>query len=158
MKVRAALSIDAPALVEILVERHPDTRFAGIAGVDQPYARRLLAGAIHRHGHTNEGGCWVEVAEKAGRIEAFIFGALSRAYLVGDRLVAQDCLLVGRLGADPRALPLLLDGYVGWATGNPRVIETQLSHTDILPNSRRFAPVYTRRGFIPCGNIYRRAA
>ena len=157
MRIRAANSVDAPALVAILVDAQARSRFAGLVGVDEPFARKLLAHSIHRHGGTTEGASFVEVAESKGRIEAFIFGHLSRVYLIGDKLCAQDGFLVGYKDTDPRALPLLLDDYIAWASGNPRVFEINASFTDALPGAERFDAVYLRKGFTRCGAIYRRS-
>lgn len=153
---RPGRAIDAPAIVDILVERQPDTRYQGIAHVDTDYARKMFAQAAFRHGHTNEGGCWLEVAESERGIEAFMLGLLSRVQLVGKKLVAQDALLIGRRDCAPSAMSRLIDGYIGWASSNPRVIDINLSWSDALPTGQRFGAVFKRKGFVLCGENYRR--
>lgn len=159
MIVRAASSVEAPRLVEILVDAQARSRYAGKVAIDQPYARKYLATAIHRHGHTNEGGCFVQVAErKPGQIDGFICGALNRVYQVGDMLCAQDVFLIGRKDFPPRALNWLLDGYIAWALANRRVFEVWLSHSDVLPQGDRFGALFERKGFQRCGAMFRREA
>lgn len=155
--IRPARHMDAFALVDILVERQKDSRYAGRVAVDEPYARKFLSSLIQRHGGTNEGGSFVMVSEdSAGQVEAFVAGALDRIYMIGDRLGAQDVFLIGRKGCPPRALTRLFDEYVAWAASNPKVLEIGASHGDVIEGGDAFGPYFERAGFIKCGTLYRR--
>jgi len=155
---RPARATDVPELVSIIEERFTETRFLGAGHVDKDVARKFLAPATFRHGQTNGGATWFEVAvdDETGRIEAFILATLVRAYCVGSKLWAQDIMLLGRPDADPRALNGLLDHYIAWGNDNPRVVEITLSWSDILPEAPRMDAIYTRKGFKRCGAFYRR--
>lgn len=156
LSFRAGRAADAPALVGIINERLPEMRYAGLVDVHEDTARKLFAQAAFRHGHTNDGGCWLEVAESDRGIEAFILGALARVYHIGTKLCAQDMFIIGRKDCAPAALDRLVSGYVDWAASNPRVADIHLSWSDALPDGSRFASVCKRRGFILCGENYRR--
>jgi hypothetical protein len=158
LRLRPALSVEAPKLVEILVSRHADSRYAGKAEIDEPYARKILAHAIHRHGGTTEGASFVMVAEdEDGEIAAFVFAMLDRLYIVGQVLGARDVFLVGRRGIDPFVLHRLFDAYVEWASANPRVFEIGASWSDVIAGGDSFGAAYLRRGFTPCGATYRKS-
>jgi hypothetical protein len=159
--LRPARAIDVPAVVDILVERQQDSRFAGIVDVDVAHARKLLAQAAFRHGGTHDGGTFFMVAESDRSIEAFLLAALSRVLLVGDKLCAQDILLLSRRDLPARdamrTTNRLIDEYVAWATANPRVADIHLSWSDTLPSGERIGALFARKGFIPCGQNYRRS-
>lgn len=158
MKLRAARAVEAPALVDILLERHPETVYAreGVQ-IDEVLARKIIAHHIHRSGGTNEGGTFVCVAvNDDDEPVAFVMGALARVYMVGDKLQAVDCFLIGRKDVSPSVLDQLLDTYVEWAMDNPKVYDVQASWTDIIPNTDRFDATYRRKGFTRCGAVYRR--
>ena len=154
--IRPAKSIDAFALVDILKERYPEMRYAGQVAIDEVAARRLFAQAVQRHGGTTEGATFLMVSEREGVIDAFMLGMLSRVYMIGDMLSASDVFLIGKRGCDPRAVTGLIDRYLEWADGNPRVYEVGLSHADTIPGSERIIDVFKRRGLTLCATTYRR--
>lgn len=156
--MRAARSTDAFALAGLLEQQFTRSRYAGTAvQFDAPYVRKLIAQAIQRHGHTTDGGSLVNVIEQdGGSIAAFCVGVLSRAYHVGNLLAAQDLFLVAAPDAPALATRTLLRAYLDWAEANPACFEINLSHTDVLPEGERMAPIYRRLGFTQCGSIYRR--
>lgn len=157
MKLRPARTMDVFPLVEILVERHKDTIYAGHVGIDEVIARKTIAYTVQRHGGQNEGAGFVMVAVDADDVpQAFMMGSLVRVYLVGDMLEAVDNFLIGRAGVSPIILDRLLDTYVQWAIDNPKVYEVQGSYTDIIEGSDRFDAVFRRKGFKRCGAIFRR--
>lgn len=158
MDIRPARMVETPDLVSILLERHPETIYAreGVE-IDQPLARKLVAHHIQRSDGTLDGATFVRVAVDADdRPVAFVMGHLTRVYMIGDKLQAVDCFLIGQTGVSPSALDRLLDAYVAWAVDNPRVYDVQASWTDILPHTDRFDAVYRRKGFARCGSVYRR--
>jgi hypothetical protein len=155
MKMRAARFTDAPELAKILAERQADSRYAGAVEVDEPYARKLVAAAIGRHGGQNEGACFVMVAaDKDDRAQAFIFGQLVRVYAVGNKLAASDVFLIGRKGVSGFQLDRLFDAYVKWAEANPKVYEIGASHANTIAGSERFKAVFQRRGFTKVGEVF----
>lgn len=157
MRLRPARSIDAPAIADLLSMRVADTCYAGRDEVDLPFARKMFAFAAQRHGHTNDGGMFLMVAEdESGSIAAFCMGSLGRVYGVGKKLAASDNYLLGRRDCPPRVLVNLFELYVGWATANPRVIEIGASWSDAVPGSEAMSTVFERRGFTPCAQSYRR--
>ena len=147
MKLRPARFTDAPMLAQILAERQADSRYAGVVEVDEPYARKLIAAAIGRHGGTTEGATFVMVAADENDVpRAFVLGALSRIYGVGNKLGASDTYLVGRKDVSAFVLDQLFDAYFAWADANPRVYEIGGSWSNAIPGSRRFAASFRRRG------------
>jgi len=157
-RIRPARSTDAMAIVSIIEDRLPDSRYAGIAQVDAMAARKLFAYAAQRHGGTNDGATFLMVAEDdEGEVEAFMLGSLARVYMVFDILAASDSFLLGRKECDPRAMPALLDAYIAWAEANPRVVEIGLSWADTIPGHEAIIHAYERRGFTLCSKAFRRA-
>lgn len=156
MLLRRAQSVEAPELVKIIVERHADSRYAGVCGVDEVIARKILAHAIHRHGGTNEGAAFVEVAvdEDSGQIEAFVLGSLGRVYGFGDKLASSDDMLIGRAHVSPFVLDRLFARYVNWAIANPKVIEIGATWNTSIGGSERFGAVFERRGFTKIGETW----
>lgn len=152
---RAGRATDAPELAELVTTRLPDTRFKGLTEVHPDVARKLFAQAAFRHGHTKDGATWLQVAESERGIEAFILAGLSRIYLVGTKLCAQDMFLLGRKDCSPLALDHLIAGYVDWASGCPDVVDIHLSWSDALDTGSRFGSVFQRKGFVLCGENYR---
>lgn len=152
---RAAKAVDVPAIIELLAQRFPQSRYAGLGEIDEAHARKFLAQVAFRHGDTNSGGTFFKLIESERGIEAFMLGALYRAYGIGNRLVAQDMMLLGREDCDPHAMAMLVDDYITWARSSPKCIEIQLTWNDVLPSSERLAAVYRRKGFTQCGEVYR---
>lgn len=156
MDYRPARAIDAPALVDILVERHPDTRYAGAVGIDEPVARKLFAAAVQRHGGAHDGATFLMVAEDRKGIAGFMLASLSRVYMVGDMLASCDHYLIGRKDCPPRVLTRLFDAYFEWAEGNPKVYEVGASWADTIPGGEGFADFFERRGFSLIGQTFSR--
>ena len=157
MMLRAARTTDVFRLVELIEQQQSRSRYAGSVGVDAPYARKLLAQAIQRHGGRFDGASLVNViTDGEGVIQSFCVGVLNRVYMIGDLLCAQDMFLVATPEAPKMSGSRLLSAYVEWAITNPHVFEIQLSHTDAVPESDRIGAVYERMGFEKCGAVYRR--
>lgn len=154
--IRPAKSVDAFAIVDVIVERHPETPYADVP-IDEREARRLMAQSAQRHGGTNEGATFLMVNERAdGVVDAFMLGILSRVYHIGTMLAASDVYLLGRRDADPRALVRLFDAYIAWAESNPRVFEIGASWADAISGNEIVTKLYERRGFELCSQTYRR--
>lgn len=116
-----------------------------------------MAHSINRHGGTNEGATFVLVAEDDdGEIAGFVFGSLSRVYMFGDKLASDEALLIGRRDCSPFVLDRLLDEYIEWAAANPKVYEIGASWSNTIPQARRFAASFRRRGFTKIGETWSR--
>lgn len=154
--IRPGKAADAFGIVDVLQERHAETRYAVDVPIDPQAARKLFAQAAQRHGGQHEGSTFLMVSEANGEIEAFMLGQLSRVYMIGEKLCASDCFLIGRKRARPRILLQLLDRYIAWAEGNPKVYEIGLSWADSIPGNEGIIDVYERRGFELCARTFRR--
>lgn len=155
--IRPAKSVDAFALVSILQERHPETRYAVDVPIDEPIARKFLASCVQRHGGQTEGSTFIMVHEDAeGQPDAFVLGILARVYAIGTRLAASDVFLLGRKSANTRVLMRLLDRYIAWADANPRVYEIGVSWADSIPGNNGLIPALKRRGFSMHAQSFRR--
>lgn len=154
--IRPAKSTDAFAIVDVIEERYPETRYAGSVAIEAKVARSIMAQAVQRHGGTTEGSTFLMVSENGeGVIEAFVLGSLARVYMIGDKLAAADNFILGRRSCDPRVMKQLIDAYVAWASENPRVYEISLSWSDAFDGTGTMNKVYERRGFELCGTTYR---
>lgn len=155
--IRAARFADVPVLVDMLVEQQKASIYVDTVRVDHDHARKLLAAMVQRHGGIHDGATCVFVAEAAdGTVCGFCAGALSRVYLIGVELMAQDAFLVVDRDAPKTAMLRLLDAYIGWAEASPKVREIQLSHSAAIDGAERMATVFRRKGFEPFGRSYRR--
>lgn len=155
--LRPARHVDVWRIVELLVAKQADSIYAGRVAVDEPVARKLVAALIQRHGAQIDGASCVFVVENdSGTVCAFIIGALSRVYHIGDKLVAQDMFLVADAGAPTTAYSHLIDAYVDWAATCPKVVEINASWTDVVGAGEAMGKAYERKGFTRCGAIYRR--
>lgn len=156
--IRPAKFVDIPRMVDLLCTAHAESKYAARMGVSRKAAHTLLQQAVQRHGGQHEGGTLVMVAEKGGEVEGLMVGTLNRVYFIGDKLEAQDVFLFVTPQADKRDASRLLDAYLEWADGNPKVDfeDVKLSHTDALPGAERVAKLYAKKGFRRCGAIYER--
>ena len=146
------------ALVAILVGQYRQSKYAASpAEVDEPYARKLLAALIGRHGGLHDGAGFVAVSEHDGVVTGFIAGSLTRVYEVGTHLAANDLFLVTGSGARAADAARLFDAYVAWAAGNPKVLEIRASWTDAVTGADKIERLYRRKGFTRVGAIWSRA-
>lgn len=159
MKLRPARMADTLEIVDIIVERHKDSRYAGVVEVDEPLARKVVSGQIQRHGGTNAGGTFVMVAEDdEGKIAAFIMASLSPIYGIGDKLAACDDMILCTTACPAFWLVCLFAAYVAWADDNPKVIEVGAMHNDAFDGSEQFAGVFKRHGMRSAGTLYLRSS
>lgn len=155
--MRPAIFGDVPRIVELLVELHPHTIYAGRCNVSEEVAHRTLRALVGRNGHTNDGGACVLVeVDDAGEVQGFIVGLLSRVYFIGNKFEANDVYLHLTDKAPTGALMRLISGYVGWADANPLVVDVKLSWSNALPSGERMASIYERLGFVRSGEVYSR--
>jgi GNAT superfamily N-acetyltransferase len=156
--LRPARFADAMRITDLLVEAQASSRFAGIVDVDVAYTRKLIAASIQRDGGSHDGGTHCRVFEGPGaKVEAFMIGVLDRVYGIGTHLVANDQFLVASPRAPRNAMLALVRSYLAWADRNPKVIETWLSWTDVMPTGERMGGYYEKMGFQRCGAMFRRS-
>lgn len=155
--MRPATHSDVPRLLELLLDMQRKSKFAPDIDVDVQTARALVFTAITRNGGLHQGGAFVQVVEKDGRVEAFIVGMLDRVYHIGNRLVANDIFLYATDAAPKTAAARLFRAYVKWALGNPKVAKIMASWTDALgEDAQRIEKLYEREGFHRVGAIWER--
>lgn len=155
--IRKAAFVDIPRIAELMTALHASSIYATRCGIDIAETKALFMRLMQRHGGKNDGSALVFVAEKDGVVEGFIAGILTRVYHVGDKLVAQDVFLHLTEKADKPDLNRLVSAYLDWANDCPKVVEINLSATDVIGSTARVEKLYRRKGFIQCGAIYRKA-
>lgn len=156
--LRPATLSDLPRLFELMLETHAASRYAQ-AGIDlDPVtAKSLLRDGVMRNGGQHNGATSLNVVERDGRVEGFMFGLLQRVHSVGNRLEAQDLWLYCSPNAPSAGVSKLLDAYIEWADSNPKVAEISLSWTDAVKiDGAKMGRVYKRKGFRCCGEIWKR--
>lgn len=158
--IRGATTSDLGKLHGLVMAMHQQSDFlARGIGVHEAAARNLIRDCMIRHGRTNEGGTLLNVVEVNGELRGFMLGSLQRVYLIGDRLEAVDVFLYCAPNAPARAAERLIDEYIAWATGNPKVADTILSFTYAGGiKAGKLARIYERKGFAKRGEIWKRAA
>jgi len=152
--IRPARFGDEPVIAAMLREMHRESKYLGIVDISEKAMERVILSMIAGQGQSGPQGTFCVVAEQGGRAAGFMAGILDRIYHIGDKLVAQDVFLHVRHGSGPRPALKLIDAYVEWARGNRKVLEVKLSWNDTLPGAKRIAPIYERKGFRRCGEIY----
>lgn len=157
MGVRPARFVDVLAMVSLLEEHYPSTRYAGIVDLDADYARKLLAQIVQRHGGQHAGATCCFVYERAGAVVGFLAGQLDRVYGVGTKLSAHDIFLVAAKDSHAVSLPLI-KAYRDWAFASPKIFEIYLTCSDVLPDGHRIASLYEKLGFTRSGAAWRMTA
>jgi len=152
--LRPARFVDVPAMVDILVEKQPMSRYAEIDTIDTDYARKMLAQCVQRHGGDKAGATCANVIERDGEIVAFMVGQLDRLYGLGHLLSAHDLLLVARNGTMSCGRRLM-KAYIDWAFAIPKVVEVFATHSDILPSTKKSRLLFSQLGFTESGKAYR---
>lgn len=156
--IRPATHTDVPAMVEIMVQRYEASIYAAMGEMSVDRARKLLNLSILGHGRQKAEGTLVMVAEREGRVTAFILGLLEHVYFVGEPLTATDLFFVGREGADLRDVKALAEAFNAWACANPSVVEIKMGVVDTFGTDLNVADrLYRGMGLQRCGAIYRRS-
>ena len=158
--LRPATLSDLPRLYEFIVAMHAGSKYAarGIE-VDERVAKSILRDGVMRHGTQHDGSTLLNVIERDGIIEGFMLGILQRVYCIGNRLEAVDFWLYCTPHCPKVGMTKLLDAYIEWADGNPKVAEITLSWTDAMNvDGVKVGRVYFRKGFRASGEIWKRAS
>lgn len=156
--IRDANFTDIPAIAGLLADRYRLTHYAkdGTADIDIAEAKRLLVASLHRHGHKNGGGTWVQVSETNGMITGLILGTLQRVYAIGNKLMATDLFWVVNGNADPMDAIRLMQSMIAWAKSSPHCIEVHCGTTAIInDNPEDAGKILDRLGLKKYGTIHR---
>lgn len=157
MTVRPAKFVDVPGIIRVYEDGFQRSIYADRATFDASEAKKIIAQAIHRHGHTTNGGTLVLVSENEGQVEGFIVGLLDSVYPGLKELMATDLLFIMSTKANPRDASTMLKQLASWAEANQRVIELHLGINDAIGDWNRTAKLYERLGLIQCGAMFRRS-
>lgn len=158
--LRAATLSDLPRLFELMQQTHAKSKYAkqGIA-LDETCVKSLLLDGVRRHGGQHNGSTLLNVIEKNGVVEGFMFGLLQRIHSVCNRMEAMDFWLCTSPKAPKIGVGKLLDAYIEWADTNPKVAEISLSWTDaVLTDGGVLGKLYERKGFARAGEIWKRVS
>lgn len=156
MSIRAAKFADIPRVIEVLREASERSIYARTAEFDRELTRQMLARAMNRHGHHNNGGSMVMVSEKEGVVEGIMVGILDSVYPVFRELMVTDLLFVFSEQAPARDARDMIRALIQWAESNPKVIEIHLGVTSAVGDWERTGKLYERLGLERCGAMYRR--
>lgn len=156
--IRPSKFSDIPRIVDLLVEMHGASKYAGKVDVDRRAAHALLQQCVTRNGGLHEGGALVNVVEHKGTVEGFMVGMLDRVYHIGAKLSAKDVYLYVTPAASKLDARRLIKAYVRWAVENPKVFEINLSWTDTMEDAEKIGDLYNALGFRKCGEIFERLA
>lgn len=153
--VRDAKFSDIPAIMGLLTDAYERTHYAksGLVQIDVDEAKGLLVGAIRLH---DEGGAFIQVAERRGKITGLIVGTLARAYSIGNKLLATDLFWLASPDVDPRDPARLMKNMLDWARNAPNVIEAVCATTAIINiDPRQAGRILKRLGMTEHGILYR---
>lgn len=110
---------------------------------------QLLLGCVAGQNGKGLAATFLDVAERDGKIVAFLAGSCSRVYNIGEELVTSDLFLINEGGHAADTLALV-DSYIAWAKSQPKVIEIGLSWSDAAGGAG-IAAVFKRKGFKKVG-------
>lgn len=150
--IRAATPQDIAPLERLLRAQHAASKYANRTKIHDKALTGLLMGAYAQQHQRGPQGAHLSIAERDGKVVGFIIGVLDRVYHIGEKLTANDLFFVNE-GTVGDTLGLV-DAYIAWARGNPKVIEVVLSWSDTLPGAEKVAGLFRRKGFTKSGEMY----
>jgi hypothetical protein len=150
--IRVAKFADTPAIEGLLSRAHARSKYFGRTGINLKALNDMVMGLIAGQNQKGPQATYMVVAEQDEEVSGFMAGALSRAYNFLDGLVATDVFLINEGG--PIDAIRMVDGYLNWARGNPKVIEIGLSWSDALIGGEAAAKLYKRLGAKLVGEQY----
>ena len=151
--VRDATFSDVPALSKLLERAYRKSKYADRTGLHTKSVEQLFLGLVSGQRQNGPQASYLRVATKQDKVVGFLAGTLGRVYNVGEKLVASDVFFISE-GSYPKDLEALIDGYVEWASANPKVIEIGLSWSDAVRDGAALAKLYKRKGFTLVGEQY----
>lgn len=146
--IRPGRAADTMAVIALMEEAKETSVYAEVGEISEDAARSFLARCVHLHGNQAAGGTLYLVSERDGRVVGFFVAVLSRVYIVGSLLAAQDVLIYMSEAAPPRDFARCVALFDLWAESNPKVIEAKLSTSDFHGHAnRRLERIYEARGY-----------
>jgi hypothetical protein len=140
-------------MMGVLREAHAQSAYAKLE-IDEPEAKRLLMGAIQRHGGKGEAGTLVNVAETDGKVEGLIIGVLQRVYFIGKDYTATDLMWVGTERASARDKIGLMLSLTEWAKAHRKVVEVVCNASGAF-DAEKTARIMEKLGFAKFGGLWR---
>lgn len=156
MAVRDAKFVDIPHIARVFEDGFQRSIYADATTYDLVEFKQMMARALQRHGHQNNGGSLVMVSERDGQVEGFLIGILDSVYPCLKALMATDLLFIMSENADGRDAAVMLKRLIKWAESNPKVTEVHLGVTSAIGDWERTAKLYQRLGLQQCGAMFRK--
>lgn len=154
--IRTANFADIHGILGLLEYAYGLSVYAGEkVQIDQKEAKRLLLQSISRHGGTNGGATFVQVAEGNGQINGLIVGVLNRVYAIGNRLSATDLFWIAGPTVEPHEPMKLMRNMIDWAWKSPHVVEVKCGVTAVIQDPDGAGKILERIGMKQFGNLYR---
>jgi len=157
--IRAAKAADTMRVIMLMKKALSKSRYADKGKVDCMIAKSFLPRCVHFHGNHSAGSTLYLVSETAGEVRGFFIGCLSRIYVVGDKLEAQDVHLYLSDNADRRDFRRFINAFDEWADENDNVIEATLSLSDFIQDAaawKRMAKFYKSRSYEETNRVFKR--
>lgn len=155
MTIRTAKPADVMEILALMQAAHARTIYAEVDEIDHDYTRMMFTRAMHFNGHKNGTATLFLVAEKDGKIEGYFFGLLDRLYQVGKKLAATDVHFYLSPDADARDAIRIIDAYLEWCDGNPKVAEIRIGESNAFGEpDPRFAALLERKGFEKAATVF----
>jgi hypothetical protein len=153
--IRTAKPADMIELLNLMEAAHARSVYAGVDEIDRDYTRQMFTRAMHFNGHSNAGAVLFLISEKDGKIEGYFFGLLDRVYQIGKKLAATDVHFYLSADADPRDAIRIIDAYLEWCEGNPKVVEVRIGESNAFGEpDPRFAALLERKGFTKAATVF----
>ena len=152
--IRPAKFADIPAMAGMLDEMFQQSIYVGHDEPDMKVAKGLLMHALQRHGSPGYSGTNVMVADVGGKAEAMLVGVTDRVYHIGHMMTATDLYYYASPRAGARAAIALIDNFLDWAEGHPKVVEICLGATNAVGDYHRTELLYRRKGLEQTGVMY----
>lgn len=153
--IRTAKPSDVMSLLDLIAEAQLHTTYADDE-IDRDYTRQMFTRAMHFNGHSNHQATLFLVSEDAaGEIQGYFFGFLDRLYQIGKKLAATDVHFYLSPAADPRDAIRILDAFIEWAEGNPKVVEIRIGESNAFGEpDPRFSALLERKGFSKAATVF----
>lgn len=154
MSVRPAQVADIMRVLEVAEAAKKKSRYTDFE-IDDLYARKFMAKAVHTHEFSNFGGTFFLVCETDGIVEGYILGFLDKVYQIGKKLVAVETHFYTTDKASPRDALQMLNSFIAWGEENEKVLDIFMSTSDFGGDiDARYEELLKRKGFKPCGTNF----
>lgn len=153
--IRTAVPADVMAIIALIEAAHARSIYADVDKIDVEYTRKFYTRAMHFNGHSNHNATLFLVSERDGVIGGYFFGFLDRLYNIGHKLSATDVHFYLAPDADQHDMLRLLNKFIEWAEGNPKVVEIRIGESNLFGEpDGRFAALLERKGFSKAATVF----